>query len=68
MSFDRDVLSIPDSAAWRAGVLSERERICKLLRMMSEELLVDRQGLSRAETNGARIVLEGLRKVLKGAG
>lgn len=33
-----DVLQIPDSAAWRAGQIAERERILAVIRHVTEEL------------------------------
>jgi hypothetical protein len=67
VSADRDVLSIPDSAAWRAGVLHERERIIKILRTMKENLIADCHGLTRSELRGAMGVLEGVTQGLEEA-
>lgn len=35
---DSGILTIPDSAAWRAGVLHERDRITRLLAHSRDEL------------------------------
>jgi hypothetical protein len=68
MNADRDVLSIPDSAAWRAGTLYECERIIKVLRTMKEELIVDPGMFTSCELRGALGVLEKVARALEGAG
>lgn len=60
-------LELPDSTAWRAGVLHERERIIKVLRTMKEDLMVDCHGLSTAELRGAIGVLDGVSQALREA-
>jgi hypothetical protein len=36
-----DVLEIPDSLAWRAGVLHERERAIRVLHQLREQAIID---------------------------
>lgn len=38
MSDDRDILAIPDSMAWRAGVLHERERLMRIATELADEV------------------------------
>jgi hypothetical protein len=40
---DRDILVIPDSTAWRAGVLHERERSLGIIQQLREQAVVDRR-------------------------
>jgi hypothetical protein len=37
MSHDRDILAIPDSTAFRAGVLHERERSLRIIQQLEEQ-------------------------------
>jgi hypothetical protein len=46
---DRDILSIPDSAAWRAGVLHERERIHRLALIAAQQ--TETTPINREERN-----------------
>lgn len=38
---DSDILAIPDSTAWRAGVMHERERTLRILRQFREQAIID---------------------------
>jgi hypothetical protein len=40
MSSDQDILGLPDSMAWRAGVLHERERIARMATDIAERLIL----------------------------
>jgi hypothetical protein len=40
MSSDQDILGLPDSMAWRAGVLHERERIARMAADLAEQLIL----------------------------
>jgi hypothetical protein len=43
VSTDLDILAIPDSTAWRAGVLHERERTLRILHQLREQAIIDRR-------------------------
>ncbi len=38
---DRDILEIPDSLAWEAGVHHERERNLRIIQQLREEATID---------------------------
>jgi hypothetical protein len=55
MSADRDILAIPDSTAWRAGVLHERERLLRIATELAEEVVL--LPISFAEKIAARRIM-----------
>lgn len=48
MSSDQDILGLPDSMAWRAGVLHERERIARMADAVAEQLIIAPKGPNHA--------------------
>jgi hypothetical protein len=40
MSPERDILAIPDSTAWRAGVLHERERLLRIATQLAQDVVL----------------------------
>jgi len=63
-----DILQIPDSAAWRAGQLAERERIIHLIDHIREELLAERGDISFFEMMAVRRALKRLARAIAEAG
>lgn len=59
-----DILQIPDSAAWRAGQLAERERILHLIDHIREDLLADRGDITLFEMNAVRRALKRLARAI----
>lgn len=62
------VLEIPDSAAWRAGQLAERERIIHLIDHIREDLLAERGDISFFEMMAVRRALKRLARAIAEAG
>jgi hypothetical protein len=63
MSADHNILGLPDSMAWRAGILHERERISRMADALAEHLiLVD---APVAHKQFARGILQGFAQAIR---
>jgi len=56
MSADHEILGLPDSMAWRAGVLHERERIACLADAVADQLT--RMDAPHSQRQFARLTLQ----------
>ena len=67
-SMNANILQIPDSTAFRAGQLAERERIIHLIDHIREDLLADRGDITFFEMNAVRRSLKRLARAIAEAG